>query len=164
MRHITFVLSLILFGLSACQNEKVATDPDKKLVVAVAANAQFAMEALKEAFEKSSDARVELVVGSSGKLTAQLLQGAPYDIFVSADMKYPDTLFRAGIAAEAPTTYAYGTLVIWTCKDINLTSGVRVVVSNNVQKIAIANPRTAPYGEETMRVLSNLRVYDSNVA
>ncbi len=158
------IVTTFLLALASCQNEKVPSDPNKKLVVAVAANAQFAMEALKETFEKSSDAKVELVVGSSGKLTAQLLQGAPYDVFVSADMKYPDTLFRAGLTESQPAIYAYGTLVIWTCKDIDLSTGVRAVSSGTVQKIAVANPKTAPYGEETMRVLGNFKLYNSEVA
>lgn len=163
MKKVTVVITILL-ALAGCQQDKVASDSDKKLVVAVAANAQFAMEALKNSFEKSSDATVELVVGSSGKLTAQLLQGAPYDVFVSADMKHPDTLFRAGLTVDPPVIYAYGTLVIWTCKDIDLARGVRVVGSNAVQKIAIANPKTAPYGEEAMRVLSNFQLYNSDVA
>lgn len=164
MNRIACILILFLVGFVSCQNEKVSSDPDKKLVIAVAANAQFAMEAMKAAFEKRSDATVELVVGSSGKLTTQILQGAPYDVFVSADMKYPDTLFQAGMATSAPIPYAYGTLVLWTVKDINLSTGVRTVMADIVKKIAIANPKTAPYGEETMRLLSNLKVYNALVA
>lgn len=164
MNKTFFVITVLSLVLGSCQNEKAASDPDKKLVVAVAANAQFAMEAFKKEFERNSDATMEIVVGSSGKLTTQILQGAPYDVFVSADIKYPDTLFRAGMATSAPFIYAYGTLVLWTCKDIDLSQGIRVVLDDNVKKIAIANPKTAPYGEESMRVLSNFQVYNETVA
>ena len=164
MRNILLYSALIIFYLSACHNEKVASDPDKKLTVAVAANAQFAMEALKEIFEKNSDATVELIIGSSGKLTTQMLQGAPYDVFVSADLKYPDTLYRADMAIGAPLIYAYGSLVMWTCKDIDLSQGIGAVLDEKVKKIAVANPKTAPYGEETLRMLSNLRRYNEKTA
>lgn len=164
MKNILLYTILAMLVLSACQNEKAASDPDQKLTIAVAANAQFAMEALKEAFEKNSDARVELIIGSSGKLTTQILQGAPYDVFVAADLKYPDTLFRAGMATSAPLIYAYGSLVMWTCKDIDLSQGVGAVLDEKVKKIAIANPKTAPYGEETLRMLSNLRRYNEKTA
>jgi molybdate transport system substrate-binding protein len=154
----------LLVTITACNNKRIASDPDRKLTVAVAANAQFAMEALEKMFEKTSDAEVELIVGSSGKLTTQMLQGAPFDVFVSADLNYPDTLYRAGMATSPPVTYALGTLVLWTCTGIDLTPGIRTIMGENVKKIAIANPKTAPYGEEALRVISNFQLYNENIA
>lgn len=163
MKSIIVGIVAFVFLCSACQQEKAPSDPDKKLVVAVAANAQFAMEEIKKAFEKSSDAKMELVVGSSGKLTAQIMQGAPYDVFVSADMNYPDSLYQAGLVTSAPIPYAYGVLVMWTCKGVDLSEGIRTVGSDAVQKIAIANPKMAPYGEEALRVISNFQQYNIDV-
>lgn len=76
--------------------------------VAVAANAQFAAEALEKAFEKHHPVNIELIISSSGKLTAQIKYGAPYDIFLSANMKYPKALYKNGHTLTKPRVYAYG--------------------------------------------------------
>lgn len=123
------------------------------LTIAVAANVQFAMEELKTIFEKQKKQPVSLIIGSSGKLTAQITQGAPYDVFVSADVDYPKSLIDAGKAQAPVQIYAYGTLVLWTTKKIDLKKGLEVLKNASVEKIAIANPRNAPYGEAAMQVL-----------
>ncbi len=163
MKKTGFWLLLIIMTISACKRDETESDTDQKLTVAIAASTQYAMEAIKQAFERSNSTNVELIVSSSGKLTAQILQGAPYDVFVSADMNYPDTLNKANLTTTTPVAYAYGTLVMWTCKDIDLSTGIRVLTEPQIKKIAIANPKTAPYGAETMHALSNLRVYDAEL-
>lgn len=152
----TWIL-LIPLIFSSC-NKKA--DPNhEKLLIAVAANVQFAMQEIEENFEKESGMPIDQVISSSGKLTAQILQGAPYDIFISADMKYPDTLYKNGFATAPPRVYANGTLVLWTFKDFDLANGVDVLKNPSVQKIAIANPSTAPYGEQTVRLLRHYNLY-----
>lgn len=139
---------LLLSGVSRAQ----------PLRIAVAANAQFAALQLKTIFEKQTGQKVELVVSSSGKLTTQIQQGGPYDVFLSADTQFPDVLYANGFAVEKPRIYAYGALVLWTLKPLNLSAGLSVLTQASVQKIAVANPRTAPYGEAAMQVLQQAKL------
>ena len=74
----------------------------KRLTVAAAANVQFVMDELKKDFEKSSGTEMNVILNSSGRLTAQIKEGAPYDIFVSADTKYPEELYKSGFATDSP--------------------------------------------------------------
>jgi molybdate transport system substrate-binding protein len=135
----------------------------QEIIVAVAANVQFAMQDLEKAYEQKSGFAIKTVVSSSGKLTAQIQNGAPFDVFLSADMKYPDTLFAAGFAGAKPRVYAYGSLVLWTMKEFDLSKGVKILSEAKIQKIAIANPRTAPYGVEAVKVLKHYQIYESVV-
>ena len=124
------------------------------LRVAVAANAQFVMEQVKTAYQKKTGTPMELIVSSSGKLTTQIQQGAPYDVFLSADMEYPQTLYKAGLTTGAPVVYAYGSLVLWTTGNLPLTIDLKVLLDPAVRHIAIANPTTAPYGEAAIAYLN----------
>ncbi|MBK7410389.1 MAG: molybdate ABC transporter substrate-binding protein [Saprospirales bacterium] len=145
------LLFLILFGLGCQPKGKPASS--ETLTLAVAANVQFAMKELKAQFERETGISVETVLSSSGKLAAQIGQGAPYDVFISADRKYPEYLYREGKAIAEPSTYAYGILVLWTMKDLDISQGPAVLSDPSIQKIGIPNPQTAPYGVQAMRVL-----------
>ena len=124
------------------------------LHIAVAANAQFVAVKLKEAFKNETGIDAELIVGPSGKLTAQIEQGAPFNVFLSADMKYPEELYNKGLTTAKPKVYAYGTLVLWTLKNVNLAKGLSILLNNDIQKVVIANPKLAPYGEAAIQVLT----------
>jgi molybdate transport system substrate-binding protein len=128
--------------------------------VAVAANAQFVMQSLGDAFQKQTGVKVEAIVSSSGKLTTQIQQGAPYDIFLSADMGYPTTLHKGGFTTAAPIVYAYGSLVLWTMSNLPLTADLKILQNSAVRHIAIANPATAPYGEAAVSLLKYKNVFD----
>ncbi len=130
------------------------------LRVAVAANAQFVMEPLRAAFERETGIAIEPVVSSSGKLTAQIQQGAPFDVFLSADMQFPDALYKANLTLGEPMVYAYGTLVLWTGPSHAKAIQLFGLPSNTVQRIAIANATTAPYGEAALAALRYFRLYD----
>lgn len=129
------------------------------LTVAVAANVQYTFEELKTAFEKKTGISVKAVIGSSGKFTAQIENGAPFDVFLSADMDYPITLYKEGLTVNAPKIYAYGALVIWTMTDVDLSGGIEVLADANVKKIAIASPKTAPYGRQAVNALKHYDLY-----
>jgi molybdate transport system substrate-binding protein len=150
---IFFVKKTFWMALIASIFFPIAPQRPETLTIAAAANVQFAMEELKTVFEKQKKQPVSLIIGSSGKLTAQITQGAPYDVFVSADVDYPKNLIDAGKAQAPVQIYAYGTLVLWTTKKIDLKSGFEVLKNAAIEKIAIANPRNAPYGEAAMQVL-----------
>ncbi|RJG06958.1 molybdate ABC transporter substrate-binding protein [Noviherbaspirillum cavernae] len=124
------------------------------LTVAVAANVQYAFDDLQAEFKKETGHDIKPIYNSSGKFAAQILNGAPFDVFLSADMEYPDTLYKKGATATAPKIYAYGTLVLWSMNDIDLSNWQGTLADPAVKKIAIANPKTAPYGRETFKALA----------
>ena len=130
-----------------------------KFTVATAANMQFVMRELTESFTKETGIQCEIIVGSSGKLTAQIKQGAPFDLFVSANMKYPEDLYISGFTTKEPTIYAYGRLVLWTMSSsVNLS--LNFLTSREVKHIAVANSRIAPYGIPAIEVLKKEGIYD----
>lgn len=137
---------------------KAYTQP---LRVAVAANAQFVMESLSKAFQTQTGVKIDAIVSSSGKLTTQIQQGAPFDVFLSADMDYPAALHQQNLTTAAPVIYAYGSLVLWTMRDLNLSADLKVLQSPAIRHIAMANPATAPYGEAAISLLKYRKLLDS---
>lgn len=138
------------------------SEPSKKtLRVAVASNAQFVADSLAHVFEKKYAVNIELIIASSGKLTAQITHGAPYDLFLSADMKYPEFIYKKGIALTHPKVYAYGELVLWTTQNIDLSHHLSSLKNTKIKNIAVANPETAPYGEATLSALKKSNLYET---
>lgn len=133
--------------------------PNDKVVVATAANVQFVMQELQKEFEKQSETRLEVVVGSSGKLTAQIREGAPFDLFVSADTRYPQEIFDNGGGGAAPRIYARGALVLYA-SDSAATPDLQRLTNPDIKKIALANPETAPYGAAAVQVLQKAGLYE----
>lgn len=136
------------------------------LTVAAAANMQIALEDIIQAFNgastgKDKEMRAQALYGPSGKLTAQIQNGAPYDIFLSADLEYPALLFAKGLTIAAPRVYAYGTLVVWTKRDLSLDGDLtQVFLDKRVKKIAVPNPEVAPYGREAMKAMAAIHVLE----
>ncbi|MES2047674.1 MAG: molybdate ABC transporter substrate-binding protein [Pseudomonadota bacterium] len=128
------------------------------LSVAVAANMQYVFDDIKAEFKKETGHEVQAVLNSSGKFVTQIMNGAPFDVFLSADMEYPEYLHAHGFATAAPKVYAYGVLVLWTTKNLDLSQWQTLLMSDGINKIALANPKTAPYGREAMRALSYYKV------
>ncbi len=145
----------LLFFIGSCffDNTNSNKEEKKTLKVAVAANVQFAIKEIEVAFEKLTNTDIDIIIGSSGKLTAQIQQGAPYDLLLAANMKYPESLYKSGYATAEPTVYGLGTLVLWTMKsELILDGNLAMANYSMVQKIAIANPKNAPYGAAAMNV------------
>ena len=128
------------------------------LTVAVAANVKYAFDDLQKAFTRDTGIEVKSVFGSSGKLTAQIKSGAPFDVFLSADMGYPDSLYKDGVAVGAPRVYANGVLVLWTMNPLDLGKGIRVLNDPAVKKVAVASPELAPYGREAINALEYFKL------
>ncbi|MGV3641532.1 MAG: molybdate ABC transporter substrate-binding protein [Adhaeribacter sp.] len=123
------------------------------LRVAVAANAQVVARALQQEFERTHGIKIELMVNSSGKIAAQVEQGAPYDVFLSADTHYPQALVAKGLTRGRARVYGYGQLILWTTRPLELQQDLRLLLRGSGGKIALANPDTAPYGRAAMEVL-----------
>lgn len=128
------------------------------LTVAVAPNVKFAFDDLQAAFKKESGIDIKPVYAASGALTAQIVNGAPFDVFVSADMGFPEEVFKSGFAVAPPKQYASGILVLWATKDLDLSNWKALLADKRVEKIAVPNPRTAPYGREAMKLLTRLKL------
>ena len=122
--------------------------------VATAANVSFAMKDLVKEFQKQNNINIKIIIGSSGKLTSQIENGAPFDIFLSADMKYPKYLYLKGVSKTKPKKYANGKLILFSKHKIK---SIKDILKAN--KIAIANPNTAPYGKATIKYLQNSNLY-----
>lgn len=132
-----------------------------KITIAVAANVSYAIEELKAEFIKAHpQTSVAVTLGSSGKLAAQIKNGAPYGLFMSANMKYPEALYSERIAISKPVVYAQGSLAYLSVEKRDFSKGISLLENKNIQRIAIANPKTAPYGKATVEALKNAGVYD----
>jgi molybdate transport system substrate-binding protein len=130
-----------------------------QITVACAANLQFAMEEIKASFEKTG-IQVKTIYGASGMLASQIRNGAPYDLFVSADMSFPESLFVWKYAIERPKIYVFGKLVLWSAKGLQPDSLLRILKEQTIQKIAIPDPKSAPYGKEAVKALKRAKLYD----
>lgn len=155
MKYFKFLL-LILFIVCSCRQEK-----REVLRIAAAASVQYALKALIDDFEKRDSAKVQCIISSSGKLTAQITQGAPYDLFLSADTSYPGYLYRIGKGSVKPKIYGYGKLVLWTCMEIENEMNLQILKDAKIKKIALPDPATAPYGHLAEKVLKQAGIYTS---
>jgi molybdate transport system substrate-binding protein len=147
----TIIFALLFF---------TATSFAQTLKVAVAANLQGVIKVLGKDFKDKTGIEIEPIVGSSGNLSTQLKNGAPYDVFLSADMTFPENLYKEGFSTKAPEVYAYGSLVICSTSDIGFENWERTLMSARIKKIAIANPAIAPYGKAAEEALKQKGVWD----
>ncbi|WP_230383790.1 molybdate ABC transporter substrate-binding protein [Pedobacter endophyticus] len=130
------------------------------LRVAVAANAQDVIKKLQVDFKKKTGITIEVIIGSSGKLTAQIMNGAPYDVFLSADTEFPAKLYAAGFGSEKPKIYALGSLIICGNTKGDIKNWQKLITSPQTTKLAIANPKTAPYGKAAKESLEFYKLKD----
>ena len=152
MKFLNIILGIVTLTVSF--NAALA----EPLTVAVAANVKFVFDELRTEFKKSTGIDANGVFASSGKINAQIKSGAPYDVFMSADMEFPQALYKDGLAVTPPTVYAQGVLVLWTLQPLDMSRGMEVLKNPSVKKVAIANPRLAPYGLEAMRALDYFKL------
>ncbi|MEL7222782.1 MAG: molybdate ABC transporter substrate-binding protein [Bacteroidota bacterium] len=132
---------------------------EHKILLATAASAQFYAAELAQAFEAKYAVPVDLVVGSSGRLTTQLNNGAPYDIFLSADSTYTNLLEQRGLTILPPVTFGKGMPVLWSLKaNLSTNSVSEVLNSSSIDRIAIANPVNAPYGASAWKYIEDHRL------
>jgi molybdate transport system substrate-binding protein len=131
--------------------------------VAAAADLQPALQEIAAAFEKQTGHKVHITYGSSGNFFAQIQNGAPFDVFFSADIEYPKKLEAAGLGDSGTLyNYALGRIVIWVRVDssIDVSKGWSALLDPSIQKISIANPKHAPYGRAAVAALQRAGIYD----
>ncbi len=158
----SFLIVVLVCGVSLIDGH--AAQRPRTLRVAAASDLQAALPELVARFEREAGAEVTVSFGSSGNFFAQIQNGAPYDVFFSADIDYPKQLVASGHAdASSLYQYATGRLVLWTRKDsgIDVRSGLRGLTDTRVMHVAIANPKHAPYGRAAEAALRNEKVYDA---
>lgn len=152
---------LILLASLAAVGLPAAADT---LTVAAASDLTYAIDELAAAFaEQVPGAQLKTSVGSSGNFYAQIKNGAPFDVFLSADMKYPAQLAREGAADPATLApYAVGRIVLWSLdRRFDLSQGMRVLNDARLTRVAIANPDVAPYGRAAQASLMALGFWDT---
>lgn len=134
--------------------------------IATAANFYPTLKKIQQSYEAITDNKITIIRGSSGKLYAQIMHGAPYDIFFSADSKTIDKLVRQGKAIEIEVNkrsfvYAIGKLALWRT-DADSSQALREkLYSGDFNKLAIANPKTAPYGKASIEALKEMELYQA---
>jgi len=150
--RLLFVICTLLFATTAHA---------EKITIAAAADLKFAMDEIVTGFNKSyAGHEVEVIYGSSGKFNTQIQQGAPYDLFFSADISYPRELAKNGMAASEVKPYAFGRIVLWS----NSLNAAKMTLASltdpTITRIAIANPKHAPYGKRAEEALRTSGLWD----
>ncbi|MEO6307270.1 MAG: molybdate ABC transporter substrate-binding protein [Nitrospiraceae bacterium] len=133
------------------------------ITIAAASDLNFVFRELVIEYEKSTGDRVRLSLGSSGNFYAQIQNGAPFDLYFSADIAYPRKLEEAGLTVPGSLyPYAIGRIVLWAGKDsrLDLSKGLEILREPTIKKIAIANPKHAPYGRAAVAAMEHAQVYD----
>lgn len=164
LRGLVLLCCLLPLRMGEAQENRGATSELPRIRVAAAADLQFALDELSAQFEKKAARRLDVVYGSSGNFFAQIQNGAPFDVFLSADLEYPRKLESAGLAAPGSFfEYATGRIAIWMPNDAKVELarlGWKALLEPGVERIAIANPEHAPYGRAAVAALRNAGVYE----
>ena len=162
MKLLKFLPALLALALH------LAAHSQTPLRLAAAADLEPVLPPILTQFQLQTGIHVEATYQASATLTTQIMNGAPFDLFLSADLNYPKRLIDAGLAQGAgsadssnPITYARGTLVLWTRKDSGLLpSSLDLLRDPKLRRLAIANPERAPYGKAAIAALKSLRLYE----
>ena len=154
-------IPIILFALAAALSGGSAA-AERPLTIAAAANLKDVMQALVADFRKThAGAKVDVVLGSSGKFVQQIEHGARYDLFFSADLEYPQHLVTERLTASDVRVYARGRLVLWSATHDARRLTLKDLADPAIRRIAIANPKLAPYGARAQQALKRAGVWEN---
>jgi molybdate transport system substrate-binding protein len=155
MKHPSHLFTFVLFALTMAQASTPAMADE--VVVAVAANFLAPLQEISTEFTKDTQHTTVITAGATGQLFTQIQNGAPFEVMVSADNKTPKKLVKAELAvADSEFTYARGKLVLWSADPALVDSQGAVLKAASFKHLAIANPKTAPYGQAAMETLTKL--------
>jgi molybdate transport system substrate-binding protein len=153
------VLRILLLAL--CLGLPVRAALAEKATIAAAADLKFAMEEIVAAYRQGHPtAMLETVYGSSGKFYTQIQQGAPFDLYFSADIAFPRLLAAEGLAAGDAKAYAHGRIVLWSASRDAGKMTLADLADPGIRKIAIANPKHAPYGKRAEEALRSIGLWE----
>src|SRR5579863_7600302 len=153
-------LGLIVVAAASCLSHLCV---GQEITVAAAADLQFAMQDVAARFQKETGKTVKAIYGSSGNFYQQIQNGAPFDVFFSANLDYPKKLETAGLTEPGSYySYAKGKIVLWVSNDskLDVSAGLKSLLDPSIKKIAIANPLHAPYGQAAVAALQRESLYD----
>ncbi|MFO7689671.1 MAG: molybdate ABC transporter substrate-binding protein [Cryobacterium sp.] len=169
----TSVLGASVLVLAGCASGAVSTEPadpagarpgSSTVTIAAAADLKFALDEIVVLAEADHPSlQIQVTYGSSGTFLQQIQNGAPFDVYLSADQAYPQQLVEAGLAGAQDTfAYAIGRLVLWVPEgsELNPDEGLDILAEPAVARVSIANPQHAPYGEAAVAALQNADLYD----
>ncbi|RPA67528.1 molybdate ABC transporter substrate-binding protein [Cyclobacteriaceae bacterium YHN15] len=152
----TRLILLISFILVFSANQ-VFSQKQQKVLVAAASDLRFAMDSIIQVYPNAQE--IEVIYGSSGKFYEQISNGAPFDLYFSADLAYPKKLQENGKTASEIFPYGIGRLVLWSKKDLGGKLSMEILKETQIRKVAIANPRHAPYGQRAEETLKHFSLY-----
>lgn len=135
----------------------------QELTVAAASDLQFAMQEIAARFQQQTGKTIKVTYGSSGNFSQQIQNGAPFDLFFSANVDYPKQLEAASLTEPGSLfQYATGKIVIWvpTSSKLDISAGLKALLDPSVKKISIANPQHAPYGKAAVEAMQKENIYD----
>jgi molybdate transport system substrate-binding protein len=153
----------LVVGLATAHSGRPATNASPPVAVAAAADLQSALPPIAAEFERETGRHAALTFGSSGNFYTQIQHGAPFDVFLSADIEYPHRLEAAGLAEPGSLyEYATGRLVLWVRTDsgLDVRRGLALLADASVRRIAVANPAHAPYGRAALAALQHEGLYE----
>jgi len=157
-------IALIALSIGAVSGlDKAFAGEGGEIAIAAASDLNFAIKEIVAEYEKATGNHIKLSLGSSGNFYAQIQNGAPFDLYFSADIGYPKKLEEAGLTVPGSLyRYAVGRIVLWTGNksQINVSRGIDVLRMPTIKKIAIANPKHAPYGRAAVAAMEYFKVYD----
>ncbi len=156
LRIIAIICTFVFSGVNLVDAEEIT--------IAAASDLNFAFKELVVEYEKTTGNHVKLSLGSSGNFYAQIQNGAPFDLYFSADIGYPRKLEEAGLTVSGSLyRYAVGRIVLWAgiASRLDVSKGLDVLRDPGIKKIAIANPKHAPYGRAAVAAMESFKVYES---
>jgi molybdate transport system substrate-binding protein len=161
-KRILFVGVLVCGLFSGLLQHSIVTA--EELAIAAASALNFAMKEAVAKFEAAGGAKINLSTGSSGNLYSQITSNAPFDLYFSSDIGYPKKLEEAGLTAPGTLyRYAVGRLVLWVPKEsrLDVQKGMELLRNSGINKVAIPNPKHAPYGRAAVSALNHFQIYDA---
>jgi molybdate transport system substrate-binding protein len=163
MRAVAGVVALVFAFAIVPDSVESAAQGAAEVHVAAASDLRFALEELTARFERTQGVRVRTTLGSSGQLAAQIAQGAPFDVFFSADEAFVHSLAQQGaIRRDSIRLYAVGRIAVWVRADspLDVSQGLAVLADRRIRYVAIANPAHAPYGRAAEEALKRIGMYE----